>query len=164
MTNTVSATFKTTPAAREALLKLEQRGFTDKQVSLVATDQSIGKSFNIEKESKAAEGGAFGATAGGLLGVIAGSLAATGAIAIPGVNLLIAGTLISAAAGAGVGGAIGGLAGSLVGLGIPEFEAKRYENEVKDGAILIVVDAESSERAQIVKELFEQQDAYNIAA
>lgn len=164
MSNTVSATFKSSSAAREVLVKLGQHGFTEKQVSVVATDSSVGTSFNIERDTKAAEGGAFGAAAGGLLGIIAGTLGATGAIVIPGVNLVITGTLIAAAAAAGVGGAVGGLAGALIGLGIPEFEAKRYEDEVKNGAVLIVVDAENAERADVVKELFEREDAYNNAA
>ena len=32
--------------------------------------------------------------------------------------------------GAAVGGAVGGLTGALVGMGIPEYEAKRYEKNV----------------------------------
>jgi uncharacterized membrane protein len=35
-------------------------------------------------------------------------------------------------AGAGVGAAAGGLTGALIGMGIPEYEAKRYEGKVKD--------------------------------
>lgn len=38
-----------------------------------------------------------------------------------------------ALAGLGVGGAAGGIIGALVGMGIPEYEAKRYEGRVKDG-------------------------------
>lgn len=164
MSHTVSATFKTASAAREAILKLEQAGFTEDQLSLVSTDQSIGQSFNIEQDNKAAEGGTIGGAAGGLIGAIAGGLAAAGTIVIPGLNLVVFGAAIAAAAGAGVGAATGGLVGALIGLGIPEYEAKRYEDEVKDGAILLVVDADSSERADQVKKIFERQDAYNIAA
>jgi hypothetical protein len=40
-------------------------------------------------------------------------------------------------AGMGVGGTVGGLAGALVGLGIPEFEAKRYEGCMEKGGILL---------------------------
>lgn len=164
MSNTVSATFKTSTAAREALFKLETAGFNEKQVSVVATDTSVGQSFNIEKDSKAAEGGTIGGATGGLIGAIAAGLAATGAVAIPGVNLVVFGTAIAAAAGAGVGATVGGLTGALIGLGIPEYEAKRYEDEIKDGAVLVVVEADSSERAETVKELFEREDAHNIAA
>ena len=164
MSNSVSATFKTSTAAREALLKLEAAGFTEKQISVIATDNSIGQSFNVEKDSKAAEGGTIGGATGGMIGAVAGGLAATGSIIIPGVNLLVYGTAIAAAAGAGAGATAGGLTGALVGLGIPEYEARRYEDEIKEGSVLIVVEADSSERADRAKKLFEREDAHNIAA
>ncbi len=163
MSNTVSATFKTGTAARTTLSNLEAKGFTEKQISVVATDDSIGQSFNIEKNNKAPEGGAIGASTGGILCAIAAGLAATGTILIPGVNLVVFGTAIAAAAGAGVGAAAGGLTGALIGLSIPEYEAKRYEDEIKNGAVLIVVEAESSERADLAKEIFEQVDAHNVS-
>ncbi|HEY7334580.1 MAG TPA: hypothetical protein VH639_06825 [Bryobacteraceae bacterium] len=55
-------------------------------------------------------------------------LAGIGAIAIPGVGPLIAaGPIMALLAGAGAGGAVGTLIGALVGMGIPEYEAERYE-------------------------------------
>ena len=55
-----------------------------------------------------------------------------GALAIPGVGPFIAaGPIMAALAGAGVGAAVGGLTGALVGMGIPEYEAKRYEGKSK---------------------------------
>ena len=164
MSKTVSATFKTTMAARQAIFELETAGFTEKQLSVVAADSSIGKSFNVERESKAAEGGAIGGVTGGVVGAIAAGLAAVGSVVIPGVNLVVYGTLVAAAAGAGVGAAAGGLTGALIGAGIPEFVAKRYEDEIKDGAILVVVDAKDSDQAKRAKEIFDRGDAHNIAA
>ena len=73
-----------------------------------------------------------------MLGGIGGWLAGIGALAIPGVGPLIAaGPILAALSGAAVGGAVGGLAGALVGIGIPEYEAKRYEGRIKSGNILI---------------------------
>ena len=37
---------------------------------------------------------------------------------------------MAALAGAGVGGAVGGIAGALIGMGIPEYEAKSYDQAV----------------------------------
>src|SRR5262249_47459494 len=63
-----------------------------------------------------------------------GLLASLGAIAIPGLGPFIAaGPIMSALAGVGAGGAVGGFLGALTGLGIPEYEAKRYEGQVKNG-------------------------------
>jgi hypothetical protein len=41
---------------------------------------------------------------------------------------------VAALTGVGVGGAIGGITGALIGMGIPEYEAKRYEGPVKEVA------------------------------
>jgi hypothetical protein len=58
----------------------------------------------------------------------------TGALAIAGVGLLIAaGPIMGALSGAAVGSATGGLASALIGLGIPEYEAKRYEGKINGG-------------------------------
>jgi hypothetical protein len=51
---------------------------------------------------------------------------------------------MAALAGAGVGGAVGGITGALIGMGIPEYEAKRYEGRVKDGGILLSVHSDDS--------------------
>jgi hypothetical protein len=37
----------------------------------------------------------------------------------------------------GVGGAVGGLIGAPVGMGIPEYEAKRYESRPTNGVVLL---------------------------
>ncbi|MGA7927060.1 MAG: hypothetical protein WCA20_13845 [Candidatus Sulfotelmatobacter sp.] len=45
---------------------------------------------------------------------------------------------MAAIAGVGVGGAVGGIADALIGLGIPEYEAKRYEGRIKERACKVV--------------------------
>jgi hypothetical protein len=65
---------------------------------------------------------------GGALGWLAG----IGALAIPGVGPFIAaGPIMAALAGVGAGAVTGGLVGGLTGLGMPEYEAKRYEGRIK---------------------------------
>lgn len=164
MSNTVTATFKTREAAFAALRDLEAVGITDKQVSMVVSDETRGKSFNIEKSSKMDEGAAAGATVGGIIGAIAAAIAGAGALAIPGLNVIVAGSLISALAGLGAGAATGGLVGALIGAGIPEHEAKLYENEIKSGAILLAVHASNDVQRQEVKNILQRRDAQNLAA
>ncbi len=164
MSHTVSGIFKHSVDAQRALDRLEAARFTEDQISMVATDESLGDSFAIEKDNKAAEGGVIGAASGGLLGAIAAGLVATGSLVIPGVNLVVFGTAIAAAAGAGVGATAGGLVGALIGLGVPEYEAKRYEKDVERGSVLLVVDAGSRDRADEVKRIFEQESGEKIAA
>ena len=69
----------------------------------------------------------------------------------------------NASAGTGVGAAVGGLTGALVGLGIPEYEAKRYEGKIKEGSILISVHSEDSDEVRRAKEIFERCGAHDIS-
>lgn len=64
----------------------------------------------------------------------------------------------------GCGGAVGGLTGALVGMGIPEYEAKRYEGRVKDGGILLSVHSDSSEETKRAKEILERTGAQDISS
>ena len=77
---------------------------------------------------------------------------------------IAAGPIMAALAGAGVGGAVGGITGALIGMGIPEYEAKRYEGRVKDGGILISVDCESSEWTKRAKQILEQTGAQDVSS
>ena len=164
MSSIISATFKTRMAAESALERIEALGVTNDQLSLVVTDETRGNSFNIEESSKTDEGAAAGATAGGLIGAVLGSLTTATAIAIPGLNLVVVGTAVSALAGLGACATTGGLLGALVGAGMSKHEAKIYEDEIKNGSILIAVKPEDGEQKDAVKEVFEELDAYNIAA
>lgn len=71
---------------------------------------------------------------------------------------------MAALAGAGVGGAVGGLTGALIGMGIPEYEAKRYEGRVKSGGILLSVHSDSSEWTKKAKEILENTGAEDISS
>jgi hypothetical protein len=98
-------------------------------------------------------------------GAVLGLLAGIGALAIPGVGPLIAaGPIMGALSGAAVGAATGGLAGALIGLGIPEYEAKRYEGKITGGSALISVHAASSEAVDKAKKIFERNHAEDISS
>jgi hypothetical protein len=94
-----------------------------------------------------------------------GWLLGIGAIAIPGLGPFIAaGPIMAALAGAGVGGTVGGIAGALVGMGIPEYEAKRYEGRVKDGGILLSVHSDNSDWTKRAKEILKSTGAQDISS
>jgi hypothetical protein len=94
-----------------------------------------------------------------------GWLLGIGAIAIPGLGPFIAaGPIMAALAGAGVGGAIGGITGALIGMGIPEYEAKRYEGRVKDGGILLSVHSDRSDWTKRAKEILKRTGAQDISS
>jgi hypothetical protein len=86
-------------------------------------------------------------------------------LAIPGVGPFIAaGPIVAALAGAGAGGVIGGIAGALVGMGIPEYEAKRYEGRVKEGGILLSVHCDDSNWTKRAKEILERTGAEDVSS
>ena len=93
----------------------------------------------------------------------AGRLVGIGALAIPGLGPFIAAGPIMAA-GAGVGGAVGGVTGALVGMGIPEYEAKRYEGRIKNGGILLSAHSDSSDWTSKAKTILERTGAEDISS
>lgn len=58
---------------------------------------------------------------------------------------------MAALSGTAVEAATGDVVGGLIGLGIPEIEAKRYEEKLKEGNYLIAVHAHKSEELDRVK-------------
>ena len=58
---------------------------------------------------------------------------------------------------------MGGFAGSLVGMGIPEYEAEKYEGELLKGGILAVVHCETDEEVNRAKQVFQSSGAQDIA-
>ena len=144
---------------------LKAAGFRNTDISALFPENQGTKDFAHEKNTKAPEGATTGAGTGALLGGGLGWLAGIGALAIPGVGPLIAaGPIVAALAGAGVGGAVGGLTGALIGMGIPEYEAKRYEGRVKEGGILLSVHSDNSEWTKRAKEILESTGAQNVSS
>jgi uncharacterized membrane protein len=164
MSKTVTAVFDTRAEAESALLKLDQAGYTRDQVTMLVTEETRGKHFGIDDKTKAAEGAATGAAIGGLTGALFLAIGSAGALLIPGLNLIVSGALIGGLAGLGAGAATGSLVGALVGLGIPEHEAKLYEDTVRKGAILIAVEAGDDTGVEKVKAILTGTKAQSISA
>src|ERR1700757_1381452 len=153
---------ETAERAADAIVKA---GFSPADISVLLPENLGNRSIGTEKSTKAPEGATAGGTTGAVLGGALGLLAGIGALAIPGVGPLIAaGPIMAALAGAGVGGAVGGVTGALVGMGIPEYEAKRYEGRVKDGGILLSVHSDDSQWTKRAKEILERTGAEDVSS
>src|SRR5437868_3944934 len=143
-----------------AVNDLKDAGFRSADISVLLPSDESTKAFAHEKGTKAPEGATTGATGGVAVGGILGWLAGIGALAIPGIGPFVAaGPIVAAIAGAGIGGAVGGIAGGLIGLGIPEYEAKRYEGLVKSGGLLISVHVDDDEFQKRAKDILERNGA-----
>src|SRR5690606_25753654 len=154
---TTIGVFESRDKAERAVRKLRDAGFSDKEVSLVARGEDNGGQGrgDMEAGDEGFTGGENireGVSWGGGIGALGGLLASAGMLAIPGIGPIIAaGPLAAALSGA----VAGGLAGGLLDMGIPEEKGKQYEEEVKQGRVLCVVEAESErsrEAAQIMRE------------
>jgi hypothetical protein len=155
-----------TEAQADAIVgKLRSAGFSESDISVLFPDKGSTRDFAHKKETKMPEGATVGASAGGAIGGTIGLLAGIGALAIPGLGPFIAaGPIIAALSGGAIGAGVGGLTGALVGLGIPEYEAKRYEGKVKEGGILISVHSESSDETSRAKNIFKEEGAHDISS
>lgn len=168
MENKKTAVFGVYPllaAADTATDTLISSGFLASDISALVPNNLGSKEIGAIKATKAPEGTAAGATTGAVLGGALGLLAGIGALAIPGVGPLIAaGPIMAGLAGLGVGGAVGGLTGALIGMGIPEYEAKRYEGRLQKGGILLSVHCDSSEEIKRAKEIMKNTGAEDVSS
>jgi len=153
------------PQASVVVDRLKAAAFSSNDISVLMPNTTGTKDFAVENATKAPEGAATGAGTGAALGGGLGWLAGIGALAIPGLGPLIAaGPIMAALTGAAIGGTVGGITGALVGMGIPEYEAKRYEGKVKGGKALISVHSDNSDETARAKAIFEAAGAEDISA
>jgi hypothetical protein len=151
--------------AEQIVERLKIANFSNNDISVLFPDKETSRDFAHEKHTKAPEGIATGASTGGVVGGALGWLVGIGALAIPGVGPFIAaGPILAALSGAAVGATVGGIAGGLIGLGIPELEAKRYENKIKAGNLLISVHTDNSDEIDRAKKIFKEAGAEDICA
>ena len=161
------AVFCIVPGYTQALRVVEDlraAGFANDDISVLLPDKTGTRDFAHEHHTKAPEGATVGAGTGGVLGGTMGLLAGIGTLAIPGLGPFVAaGPLMAALSGAAVGAAVGGLAGTLIGLGIPEFEAKRYEGKIRGGNVLLSVHVGDTSESKLAKEIFENAGAEDVS-
>jgi hypothetical protein len=111
----------------------------------------------------ASEGMAAGGAIGTAVGATLAGIAALGTtIAVPGLGLVLAGPLVAALAGGGAGAVAGGMLGALIGFGIPESNAKAYEEALRRGGVVFGVIPHSAEDAKAIEKYFKEHHADNI--
>ena len=150
----VTALFKNRVAAEAAVDAILKRGYTRDDISVLMSDATRTKEFAVQAKTHAADGAGIGGAVGTAVGAVLAAVVAVGStIVLPGINLVIAGPIAAALAGAGAGAVTGGVIGALVGAGIPEYRAKVYESALREGGILIGVEAKSDEEIERLEEL-----------
>jgi len=157
--------YKNRSNVEEAVEALKHGSFRNTDISVLFPENQGSKDFAHEKNTKAPEGAVTGGGSGALIGGALGWLAGIGLLAIPGIGPFIAaGPIMAMLAGVGVGGTVGTIVGALIGMGMPEYEAKRYEGRIREGGILLSVHCDSSAWVKRAKELLKNTGAEDVAS
>jgi uncharacterized membrane protein len=149
--STVIGIFTDRADVEDLVDQLKDEGFHPQDMSIVM--RHADEEGGYETSGDVATGTVSGLTTGAIIGGIAGVIAAT---VLPGLGaLFIAGPIATAlglggaaattAAGAITGAAAGGLIGALSSLGLSEDDAKKYEERVREGGILVAVPTSHNE-------------------
>lgn len=161
----VTGLFKNRVAAEAAVDALLKRGYTRDEISVLMSDATRNKEFALQARTHAADGAGIGGALGTAVGAVLAAIVAVGStIFLPGINLFIAGPIAAALAGAGAGAVTGGVIGALIGAGIPEYRAKVYEAGLKEGGILIGVEAREGEDIDKLEQFMEDIGAHHVRA
>lgn len=171
MAQSIVSMFKYHKDVEEAVKELDHLGYNTKEMSVVMKDIEEKKRMD-NMGVQVSEGAASGVVTGGILGGVAGLLVGLGTLTIPGLGPLLAagplatalgltGTAATTTTGALAGAVAGGIAGALISLGFPPEEAKRYEEEIKAGGILLMVPT-LDERTNEVRTVLNKHNARDI--
>ncbi|HHU29540.1 MAG TPA: hypothetical protein GXZ53_02460 [Firmicutes bacterium] len=158
MSQTVVGLFHSREQAEEAVRELRNRDFDAGDISLITrgeeSENSSEQTMDYEEQNLA-----DGTLTDGVLGGMAGLLAGAGALLIPGIGPIIAAGPL---AGALTGAVTGGIAGGLIDYGIPEDEGDRYEQEIRQGGVMVALEAEDENIAGEVEAILQENGAYEV--
>lgn len=164
MTNIIGL-FDSRREAESAVQQLVNSGINRDYISIVSRhDNEDTRDLKSDDDtSGAAKGAGIGAALGGVGGLVVG----LAGLAIPGIGPILAAGPIAAAlggalGGAGLGAAAGGLIGALTDMGVPEHEARHYEDAVRQGKTLLTVRADDDTSAERVARILENCGAIDI--
>ncbi len=148
---------------------LQQSGYAADEINILMSNpththfREAGTEGTIKSHDKGLEGMATGGAIGTALGATLGAIAAIGtSVLLPGIGIVVAGSLLAAFAGGGAGAVAGGLVGGLVGLGISESNARAYEEALHNGGVVFGVVPHSDHDAKSIREYFERHGGENI--
>jgi hypothetical protein len=167
----VTAVFQDRFNAHAAYDWLVSQGYTANEINLLMSADTKARYYAEAGEAKgkhkagthAAEGMAAGGAIGTAVGAAAAAIAAIGtSLVVPGLGLVVAGPVAAALAGGGAGAVAGGVIGGLIGLGVPESNAKAYEEALREGGIVVGVVPHNAQDASRVKDKFQELHGENI--
>jgi hypothetical protein len=158
----IFAVYPTQASVEKALNALRARGCAASDISIVAprgfaTAPTPPDRAAVSSEPTPATSGAVPA-----IGVALGWLVGIGEVAVSGAMLVAAGPIMLAFKGMSDG--LLGIIDALTRFGIPAHQAKKYEERVRDGAILLSVHADDAGWVDKNREIFEETGAEDVSS
>lgn len=152
-------------SAETAADALVGAGFSSSDICALLPGNIAGTHTETEPEPKFHE--PVGRRVTSARGIFSGTLdvlVGLGMLAIPGLGPMVGeSTLKAGLAGLGVDGAVGNVAKALINMGLPELEAKRYEDRLVSGAILLAMRC-NSDVLSYVKAILKRTGAEDVCA
>ena len=162
--------FSDSQSAERAYQACVERGYETGEVNVVMSEDtrkrliSDGSGTTTQLAQREAEGGELGGPTGGRVEILVTIFAAVGAaLALPALGFVVAGPIAAALAGAGAAGVAAGLIGTLGDWGIPQEGVRLYETGIKDGGILMMVEARSDEDARQIAQQWKAAGGRDVA-
>lgn len=144
MNTAVYGLLKDRSGLEAAVAALRQGGFQNKDISMLLPSAESGRGARDRAE---------------------GRLAKNGILDIPGIGLLVAAGPIAALLTVGnSGGIVKSLESALLRMGFPGYEARRFEDRIKKGQILLSIDCDTSERVERARYLLTNAGVSDVAA
>lgn len=163
----ITALFKNPQTAENIYEDLIAQGYKQDDITLVMSEDIHQSYFQNNSDlstpsdlgNRTLEGLGVGAAIGGSVGALAAAIAAIGtSLIIPGLGLIVAGSLVAGFAGTGAGATAGGLLGALIGSETPNDQTKLLEEGLKKGGVVIAIKTHSDEeREKIYKKWLDLQ-------
>jgi CBS domain-containing protein len=146
--------YSTRESVEEALAGMQRVGIPPAEVATVSAESPTRDLAHV-KNTKALEGIAAGALLGTLIAVAVYWLAAQSSAAQAQMPVWLAGAdpVLATLAAIGAGSIVGGFIGALLGLGIPEYEARRYRGRLRKKGILLSAHCENRDILKRAKEV-----------
>ena len=134
--------FTSLAAADEAVARLLAAGFSQREVSVICSDQTRQRHFrDFQHQQPSGTSTPLAATIGGAIGAALGGLTALAAGAATGGLALVA----AGGAAAWTGGVLGGFLGAMMTRGVERELADYYDQAVSEGKILVAAEAHGPE-------------------
>ena len=164
--NRVYALYRDFETAATASNKLIMGGFDSKHVSVITNDAENKYARFVDKTGTQVVDEDITGEEGAGLGAIVGALTGLTMALIPGFGPVLAagplGAMLISGIGAATGAATGGLAASLMDFGITEENATRYQDTLRSGGALVIVDIMNEGEETRIRSVLNQHDPIDV--